>query len=681
MYDQEENPLLLDWQEADQFPPFASVKPHHFPPAVEQLANAHMARIDDIAKCCDEASFENTVVAFGEAGGHLERVAAIFKMLCMTVATAELRAVELSVCVLLARHRSHVLTHKAFFQRLGSLYERRETMGLAEDELRLLERIRLDYVRAGIALSAQDGARLSALKERLAELDVMFNRNLTASTDAFRLELSAEDDLQGLPEWVRNAARLTGSGTQVPTYVFTLHDPCVVAFLTFSARRDLRENIWRAWTSRCRGQDFDNRGIAHEMATLRLALARLLGHKSYADFALEDRMAATPDAVLSLLREFWPRAKLLCARELEDLRALAVELGEPATIEPWDWRYLSQLSRGRRFEVDTSQIGQYFELESVIKSSFSCANLLFGLTFLERFDVVLHHPEARLWDVHRNGKLIGYFIGDYSARENKQPIAWQAELRVQSSGRSPQLPVVVNSASISSNPATQTLLTPGGVRIVFHEFGHALHALLSEVRFSWLSGTRVARDFAEFPSQLFENWALHPEVLKRHALHIVTGEPIGSEMVVQLRTSLKVDEGFELVRYLASALVDIELHSLRDTERLDIEAFETDVLRCLGAPREADVSMHLSQFRHIFSEDAYAAGYYGYLWAQTLEADAFSAFEEAGDPFDAYVARRLYRDVLSVGNARDPGEAFRRFRQRAPDPEALARKRGLVHLV
>jgi peptidyl-dipeptidase Dcp len=542
MHDHEENPLLLDWREAEQFPPFASVKPHHFLPAVEQLANAHMARIDAIASCSDEVSFENTITAFGEASGHLERVAALFKILCMKVATAELRSLESSVSLLLARHRSRVLTHKAYFRRLDDLYQRRRAMGFAEDELRLLERIRLDYVRAGSALGAADGARLVTLKERLAELDVMFNRNLMASTDALRLELSAENELEGLPEWVCNAARSTCSGTHPPKYVFTLHDASVVAFLTFSARRDLREKIWRPWTSRCSGLDFDNREIAHEMVTLRLTLARLLGYKSYADFALEDRMAATPDAARSLLREFWGPAKLLCARELEDLRALAIELGEPAMIEPWDWRYLSQLLRDRRCEVDASQVGQYFELESVVGAAFSCANRLFGLTFHERFDVALHHPEARLWDVQRDGKTIGYFIADYSARENKQPIAWQAELRVQSSGRFPQLPVVVNSASISGNPSTPTLLSLSGVRIVFHEFGHALHALLSDVRFSWLSGTRVARDFAEFPSQLFENWALQPKVLAQHARHLVTGEPIGSEMVKQLRTSLKLNE-------------------------------------------------------------------------------------------------------------------------------------------
>jgi peptidyl-dipeptidase Dcp len=542
MHDHEENPLLLDWREAEQFPPFASVKPHHFLPAVEQLANAHMARNDAIASCSDEVSFENTITAFGEASGHLERVAALFKILCMKVATAELRSLESSVSLLLARHRSRVLTHKAYFRRLDDLYQRRRAMGFAEDELRLLERIRLDYVRAGSALGAADGARLVTLKERLAELDVMFNRNLMASTDALRLELSAENELEGLPEWVCNAARSTCSGTHPPKYVFTLHDASVVAFLTFSARRDLREKIWRAWTSRCSGLDFDNREIAREMVTLRLTLARLLGYKSYADFALEDRMAATPDAARSLLREFWGPAKLLCARELEDLRALAIELGEPAMIEPWDWRYLSQVLRDRRFEVDASQVGQYFELESVVRAAFSCANRLFGLTFHERFDVALHHPEARLWDVQRDGKTIGYFIADYSARENKQPIAWQAELRVQSSGRFPQLPVVVNSASISGNPSTPTLLSLSGVRIVFHEFGHALHALLSDVRFSWLWGTRVARDFAEFPSQLFENWALQPKVLAQHARHLVTGEPIGSEMVKQLRTSLKLNE-------------------------------------------------------------------------------------------------------------------------------------------
>jgi peptidyl-dipeptidase Dcp len=678
MPDREENPLLSDWREVGQFPPFETVKPHHFLSAVEQLTNAHMARIDAIAECSDEASFENTIAAFDDASGHLERVAALFEILCLTVATVELQLVEANVSALLAGHRARALTHKAFFRRLDTFYERREAMRLAEDELRLLERIRLDYVRAGIALSAEESARLIMLKERLAELDVLFNRNLVASTDAFKLELSTEEELEGLPEFVRNAARCAGADTHSPKYVFTLKHSSVVAFLTFSDRRDLRERVWHAWTSRCNGLDFDNREIAQEIVTLRLTLARLLGYKCYADFALEDRMAATPDAALSMLREVWGPAKLLCASELDDLRALAVELGEPVTIQPWDWRYLSQKLRDKRFKLDTSQVSEHFALESVVTAAFDCANRLFGLSFYERHDVTLHHRDARLWDVRRNDQTIGYFIADYFARENKQPGAWESEFRMQSNGRSPLLPIVINSASFSRDLANPTLLSIDNVKTVFHEFGHALHCLLSDVRFSRLSGTRVARDFVEFPSHLFENWALQPEVLARHARHIVTGEPIASEMVEQLRASQKFNEGFELVRYLAPALIDIELHSLQETETLNIEAFEKDLLSSLGSPPEAGVNMHLPQFRHIFSEDAYAAGYYGYLWAQILEADAFSAFEEAGDPFDTDVAQRLYQAALSVGNARNPSEAFCRFRLRAPDPAALARKRGLA---
>jgi peptidyl-dipeptidase Dcp len=558
------------------------------------------------------------------------------------------------------------------------LYRERDTLGLAQDEMRLLEQRHRDYLRSGVALKDADGARLVAIKERLAELDVVFQRNLMSATDAFELTLTEESQLSGLPDFVRATARREPANGQPVHYVFTLKYASVTTFLTYSAQRGLREILWRAWTRRAGEGAFDNRQIASEMVMLRQELARLLGYRNYAEFVLEDRMAGTPGRVLSLLNTVWEPAKALCRSELEDLRSLAAELGEPTDIEPWDWRYLADKLRNRRFKLDMPAISQHLELESVIDAAFGSAARLFGLSFHERHDVPLHHPDARLWEVRRHGRTSGYFVGDYFARERKQSGAWESEFRLQSRDDAPTLPIVINSTSFLRDTSGRTLLDIDQTTTVFHEFGHALHSLLSDVRFNRQSGTRVARDFVEVPSHLFENWVWQPEVLSRHAKHVETGAPLPLETIGQIKASRTFNEGFELVRYLAPALMDIALHSLESPEPIDIDAFEATQLADLDAIPEADVNMHLPNFRHIFSEDGYAVGYYGYLWAQVLEADIFAAFEEAGDPFAEQVAQRLHDSLLSRGGAVDPSAAFHEFRSREPDIAALARKRGFA---
>lgn len=527
-------------------------------------------------------------------------------------------------------------------------------------------------------MSEADGTRLVVIKEQLAELGVLFQRNLMSATDAFKLILTDESELIGLPEFVRSTARRETADAVSASYVFTLIHASATSFLTYSSRRDLRETLWRAWIGRARDGAFDNREIASEMVQLRQELAHLLGYKSYAAYVLEDRMAGSPENALSLLNKVWAPAKALCGSELAELRTLAAELGEPTDIEPWDWRYLSAKLRDRRFNLDMASVSQYLELEALIGAAFDCANRLFGLSFHERHDIPLHHSDARVWEIRRDGCTSGYFVGDYFARERKQPGAWESEFRLQSGGDTPTLPIAINSVSAVRDHAGRALLDIDQATTVFHEFGHALHSLLSDVRFYQQSGTRVARDFVELPSHLFENWIWQPEVLARHARHVETGEPLPPEVLAQISASRIFNEGFELVRYLAPALIDIALHSVEDVRSIDIEAFETEQLAALGAIPQADMNMHLWNFRHIFSESGYAAGYYGYLWAQVLESDVFEAFEEAGDPFDVQTAQRLTACLLSRGNSVEPGAAFRNFRSRGPDIGPLARRRGFA---
>lgn len=671
------NPLLTDWNAAGTFPPFTNIRPEHFAPAVAHLAKERLDNISAIASNPEPATFANTVVAYESTGGHIERVDALFEILRLTVGTDELWAVEIEVCAALASHHATVHRHQLFFARLDGIYQTRHALGLAEDERRLLELIHTDFVRNGVRLSAPDATRFIDIKARLAELYVTFNQNLLASTDAFTLVLTSDDELAGLPEFVLKPARAPQRAGEPNWHVFTLKYSSVVPFLTYSARRDLRERLWRAWTARCTEPTVDNRPVIHKIIALRTELAQLLGFEHFSDYALSDRMAGTPQAARELLERLWTPAKALYESELQALRGLAAELGEPIEIEPWDWRYLTERLRTRQFDIDAGFVSKHLELESCIRAAFDCAYRLFGLSFRERHDVVLHHEDARLWDVDQGGRPIGYFVADYYARDRKTSGAWESEFRMRCDGLDATLPIVINSASFQGGRQTSTELSIGDVRTLFHEFGHALHSLLSSVRFRSLSGTRVHRDFVEFPSHLFENWVLDETLLTTHAKHAETGDPIPNSLICALRASTRFNEGYELVRYIASALLDIDIHSIATTDDLDVDEFQSNCFERLGVLREADVNHRLPYFRHLFCGDGYAAGYYGYLWAQVLEADTFEAFLERGNPFDKEFAGELHDKLFSAGNSVDPSSGFRELRGRAPDPMALARKRGV----
>ncbi|WP_322007645.1 M3 family metallopeptidase [Paraburkholderia tropica] len=670
------NPLLSDWKAAGEFPPFAAIRPEHFAPAIVRLAKERIDRVDAIAANPEPPTFTNTVAAYEATGGHIERIDALFEILRLTLGTREVWEVAGEVGALLANHHAALLSHQPFFIRLDAVFHTRHTLELEADELRLLELIHADYVRNGVHLAPDASMRLHAIKERLAQCYVAFNKNLVASTDAFKLILTDEAELAGLPDFIRRAALTEDQPDRANEYVFTLAYSSVVPFLTWSARRDLRERIWRAWTSRCTEPDVDNRPIVREVVQLRAEQAKLLGFENFAQYALTDRMAGTPQAVRELLESIWTPARMLCEAELAALRSFASETGEPAEIEPWDWRYLTERLRTREFNIDAEQVGQYFELESSIRAAFDCAHRLFGLQFRERHDVALYHPDVRLWDVEQHGRLIGYFAADYYARVGKASGAWESEFRMRCDGIDATLPFVINSTSFQGVRGKPTQLALRDVQTLFHEMGHALHSLLSRVRFRRLSGTRVQRDFVEFPSHLMENWVLDPTLLATHARHVETGEAMPDALVRSLRAASCFNEGYELVRYIASALADIELHSLAECADLDIETFQSRYFERLGVMREVDVNHRLPCFRHAFGGSEYAAGYYSYLWAQVLEADAFEAFEESGNAFDAPLAARLHDCLFGIGNSMDPAAAYQAFRRRSPDPLALARKRG-----
>ncbi|MFC0396845.1 M3 family metallopeptidase [Paraburkholderia rhizosphaerae] len=676
------NPLLQDWQTRYQLPPFEQIRAEHFAPAFSVLFDRHLAEIDALATNTEAPTFENTVAAFDAAGAQLDRVRLTFENLCGSESPPELQAVEREMAPLLAAHDSKVTMHAAFFARLDAVHRQASSLQLTEEQQRLLTRTHTDFIRTGAALPGAARERFAAIAVQLANLQTQFAQNVLADESAYQLRLASDADLAGLPAFVRAAARGAARERGVDGYVITLSRSLVQPFLTFSTRRDLRETAWRAWTTRGETAGRDNRPIAREILALRAEQARLLGYDSFADYALSDRMAGNARAVYALLDQVWEPAKASVARERAALVEQAAALGEPTDIEPWDWYYLAEKVRIARYALDDAQVKPYFSVDAMINAMFDCAGRLFGVQFVEQTGVALYHPDVRIWEVRRGGEPVGVFLGDNYARPNKQGGAWMHVYRRQMrNGRSDGIdaqPIVVNNNNFARNSDGPTLLSFDDVRTLFHEFGHGLHGLLSDVTYGRLSGTNVPQDYVELPSQLMENWATVAEVLEKHARHVESGEPIPAELIERIRASQTFNEGFETVSYTSSALIDMALHLQKDADSIDIERFEAQERERLGVPREVGMRHRLPHFSHIFSGAHYAAGYYVYMWAEVLEAEAFDAFMEAGNAFDPALADRLRRHVYSAGDSRDERAAFRAFRGRDPKAEPMLRKRGLL---
>jgi peptidyl-dipeptidase Dcp len=575
--------------------------------------------------------------------------------------------------------------HAGLFARFERLHEQRAALDLAPEQRRVLERYHTDFVRGGARLDPKSQARYAVIVKRLAELTTRFGQNVLADESAFRLELRIEDELAGLPDFVRAAARQAGADRGVDACVVTLSRSNVVPFLTFSERRDLRERAWRAWTTRGEHPGpHDNRPIVREILELRREQARLHGAASYAEHALGDTMARLPGHVQELLEQVWRPAVARARAEREALEALALSRDESTKIEPWDWLYYAEKVRKVRFDFDEAQVKPYFPLDRMVAAAFDCAGRLFGLKFVEQPQVRAYHPDVKVYEVRRSdGALVGVFLHDNFARPTKRSGAWMSVFRRQSrhgADGSRVVPLVVNNNNFAKAARGEpTLLSFDDARTLFHEFGHGLHGLLSDVAHERVAGTAVLRDFVELPSQLFEHWLSEPEVLKRHARHYVTQEPIPDDLVERLHAARHFNQGYETVRYTASALVDMAVHTLdRIDPELDLAALERAELDRMGHPAEVGLNHRLPHFQHLFAGSSYAAGYYVYLWAEVLEADGYEAFVEAGDPFDPVVAARLERCIYAAGDSVEPGEAYRAFRGRNATITPMLRQRGLL---
>ena len=674
------NPLLQPWGPPYGLPPFGRFSSAHFVPAFDWALPQHLAEIDAIAANTEAPTFSNTIAELDISGRALDHITLLFQNLTASETSPELQIVQMQMAPRLAAHENAVFMHAGLFARIESLHQKRHTWGLDAEQLRLLERVHLDFVRAGARLRDQERVRYGEIMGELATLCTQFGQNLLAEESAYTLELKTEADRAGMPSFVLQAAKAAAQqrGLGHDAYAITLSPSLAEPFMTFSSRRDLRETLWRARAARgAHAGAHDNRLVAAKIMALRQEQAALHGFKTYADYELVDRMAGKTSAVLDLLHQAWAPAKAHAEVDRQALTEMARTLGEPTPIAAWDWRYLAQKVRAQRFDLDDAELKPYFSLDAMVAAMFDCAQRLFGLRFIEQPGSTLHHPDARLWEVRaQDGALVGLFIGDNFARSSKRSGAWMSVFRSQSGHFGGTLPIVINNNNFAK--ANPTLLSFDDVRTLFHEFGHGLHGLLSKVRYERLAGTQVLRDFVELPSQLFENWAMEPEVLLRHALHVDTGEPMPAALLDKLKRSRQFDQAWATVQYTGPALIDMALHALPNGTPVDIAAFEAEQCAMLGVPADIGLRHGLSHFQHLFSGSSYAAGYYVYMWAEVLEADGFTAFTEAGNPFDAATAERLLRTIYSSGNRQNPADAYRAFRGRDPRVQPMLRKRGLL---
>jgi peptidyl-dipeptidase Dcp len=663
-------------------PPFEAIRDDDFLPGFEAAMQRHLAAIADIAGNPEAPSFANTIEAIERADRALDTVCSVFFNVASADTNGERQRIERLVSPMLSNHSMTILTNEKLFARIEALFKAQSGLALNAEQAQLLENYHKSFLRAGAGLDEAQKARLKAISARLSELNTAFAQNVLAAETAFQLVLETEEDLKGLPDFVRSAAaEAAAARSAAGKYVITLARASIEPFLEFSERRDLREKVYKAYSAR--GEmpgDTCNSPLILEIVTLRAERANLLGFDSYAAFQIADAMAKTPLQARTLLETVWASAKLKAEKERAAFEAIAQSEGHNERLAAWDWHFYARKRREAEFNIDAAELMGYFELENMIAAAFETAHRLFGLSFKERSGIPVYHPDVRVWEVmDRSGKVIALFLGDYFHRPSKRSGAWMSSLRRQERLDGQVHPIIVNVLNLTKPPAgSPALLSLDGARTLFHEFGHALHGLLSNVTYGSLSGTNVDRDFVELPSQLFENWLLQPETLNRFARHAQTGEPIPAALMERVLAARTFNQGFATAEYTASALFDLDIHETPPAEGGDVAAFERRLRARIGMPDAIALRHRPAHFQHIFAGSSYAAGYYTYLWAEVMEADAFGAFEEAGDIFAPAVAERLHRYIYSTGGAMKPDEAYRAFRGRDPSVEPLMEKRGLT---
>ncbi len=675
-----DNPFFEAYGTPYDVPPFDQIKNKHFLPAFEAGMKEQADEVALIASRDSEPTFKNTVVALDQSGELLDKVSSVFFNLSSANTNDSIKAIAKKVAPELAAHRDNIALNEDLFKKVKAVYENREQLELNPEEAMLLEKTYKNFIRGGANLEGEAKERYREINKALSVLNVEFGENLLNETNDFQLVIKDQNDLAGLPSYVvdMGASDAKAAGLE-NAWVYTLQKPSLIPFLQYADNRDLREKIFKAYINRCdNNNENDNKNIASRIAALRLERARLLGYESHAAFVLDNNMAKTPDQVYKLMDRVWQAALPMAKAEAYDLQKMIDAEGKDFKLEAWDWWYYAEKLRKEKYDLDDEQLKPYFELENVKSGMFDVANKLYGLTFKVRTDLPKPHPDAVTYEVFdKDGSHQAILIMDFFPRESKRAGAWMSSYRQQKKidgqNISPIITMVMNFTKPTAD--SPSLLTFEEVSTMFHEFGHALHGMLSDCTYEMLSGTSVSRDFVELPSQIMENWAADPEVLKTYAVHYETGEPIPDDLIEKLNSSKHFNQGFATVEFTAAAYLDMAWHTLKTTELQDANEYEKAAMDKIGLIPEIVVRYRTPYFAHIFS-GGYSSGYYSYQWAEVLDADAFQAFKENG-LFDQKTATAFRKNILERGGTEDPMKLYIQFRGKEPDPDAMLIRKGL----
>lgn len=674
----EGNPFAVEWTENFGAPPLDQIREEHFMPAFEAAMADHAAEIDAIATNPEPPTFENTLLAMELAGRDLSRVGAVFGNLTSSASNDELRAIQREVSPMLARHSASITLNAQLFERIDTLYQNRAALDLTDQQARLLEVTHDNFVRAGAQLSEEQRERYAEIRTELSSLYTQFAQNELGDRELWSLELPQEA-LDNLPSSMVSAARSAARARDMEGHIITLDRSSVEPFLQTSPDRDLREIAWNGFYERGNnGNEFDNNQLIRDILVLRREQAQMLGFESWAHYRTAGTMAQTPEAAIDLMEQVWWPARQRALEELADIQAMIDAEGGDYEAEGWDWRYYTERVRAERYDLDPAEVAQYLDLNRMIDAMFYTSERLFGVTFHERHDIPVYHPDVRVWEVHNaEGETIALFYGDYFARPGKRSGAWMSSFRAQN-GITGEIPLILNNCNYNKPEEGQpALISFIDASTLFHEMGHGLHGILSNTDFPSLAGTAVDRDFVEFPAQILEHWLEQPEILQQFAVHHETGEPMPMELLERVLAASTFNAGFENVEFLNSGFMDMAFHLHEDPANIDVQAFEQEILESRQNLRQIPMRHRSTHFLHSFAGEGYAAGYYSYLWAGVLDNDGFAAFEEAGDIFDPETAQRLY-EVFSGGNTRPAMDMYTGFRGREPSVEPLLRNRGLL---
>ena len=677
---QQQNPFFSEYDTPHGVPPFDEIRIEHYKPAFEEGMKQQLAAIDGIANNPEPATFENTVVALEGSGDLLTKVGGVFRGLNSANTNEEMQALAKEMAPLQSKHRDMIRFNEELFARVEKVYEQRESLDLELEQHTLLEDYYKYFVRGGAKLGPEEKAKLAEINEELSVLSLQFGENILKETNRFELVIEKEEDLVGLPDAVvQGAAEAAAERGHEGKWVFTIHKPSMLPFLQYSQRRDLREKIFNAYINMGNhGDELDNKGILSKIAALRVKRANLLGYETYAHYILDENMAKEPATVYEFLYKIWKPAVNRAKAETRMLQEMIDDEGGDFELEPWDWWYYAEKVKKAKYDIDEEMMRPYFELKNVLNGAFELATRLYGITFEERTDLPVYHEDVRTYEVKEaDGTHVGIIYTDYYPRASKRGGAWMGEYRSQSKPEGRMVtPVITNCGNFSKPTADKpALLSLDEVLTLFHEFGHGLHGLLSECTYEALSGTNVATDFVELPSQIMENWVLEPEMLKIYALHYETGEPMPDELIAKIRNARLFNQGFAVTELLAASILDMDWHTLTEPIEHDPIAFENETFKRIGLIPEIVCRYRSPYFRHIFSS-GYASGYYSYIWAEVLDADAFQAFKENG-LFDRETGLRFRENILARGGSEEPMTLYRRFRGKDPSIEPLLERRGL----